>query len=113
MLLCNNDDEEDIVLDESDAEDEEHISDREDDSDYRVALRDISDVWKCLFTDRITKIIVEENNKYICSMKPNYSRSRDVRDTDGAEIEGLSALLYLAGVYHKNRVNLVDLWRMD
>ncbi|GFT62021.1 hypothetical protein NPIL_326971 [Nephila pilipes] len=30
MLLCDSDDDEDIVLDESDTDDEEHISERED-----------------------------------------------------------------------------------
>ncbi|GFS71353.1 hypothetical protein NPIL_127031 [Nephila pilipes] len=33
MLLCDNNEEEDIVLDESDTDEEENISEREDDSE--------------------------------------------------------------------------------
>ncbi|GFT37217.1 hypothetical protein NPIL_245641 [Nephila pilipes] len=60
-------------------------------------------ICKYLITDRITESIVEETNKYICSVKTNYSRSRDARDTDGAEIEALLGLLYLVGIYFGTR----------
>ncbi|GFS37634.1 hypothetical protein NPIL_589781 [Nephila pilipes] len=63
-------------------------------------LIDILDIWKCLIIDRITESIVEETSKYVCSVMPNYSRSRDARDTDGKEIKALLNLLYLAFIYH-------------
>ncbi|GFT61491.1 hypothetical protein NPIL_131551 [Nephila pilipes] len=71
-------------------------------------LTDILDIWKCLITDRITESIVEETHNYICSVNPNYSRSRDTRETIGTEIKALLGLLYLAGIYHGNKVNLEE-----
>ncbi|GFS44385.1 hypothetical protein NPIL_386541 [Nephila pilipes] len=76
-------------------------------------LTDILDICECLITDRITESIIAETYKYNCSLKPNYFRSKDAMDTDGAEIETLFGLLYLAGVYHENRVFLEEFWRMD
>ncbi|GFT68949.1 hypothetical protein NPIL_677471 [Nephila pilipes] len=37
----------------------------------------------------------------------------DARDTDGAKIDALLGLLYLAGVYYGNSVNLEELGRTD
>ncbi|GFU25815.1 hypothetical protein NPIL_157761 [Nephila pilipes] len=76
-------------------------------------LTKILDIWKCVITDRITKNIGEETNKYICSMMPNYSGSWNTRDADGTEIETLLTLFYSAGVYYGNKVNCVELWRMN
>lgn len=76
-------------------------------------LTDIVDIWKCLITDSMIESIVEDTNMFISSVRPNYSRERDARDTNGAEINALFGLLYLAGIYHSNRVNLEELWRMD
>ncbi|XP_035207098.1 piggyBac transposable element-derived protein 4-like [Stegodyphus dumicola] len=59
------------------------------------------------------EIIAEDTNTFISCVRSNYSRIRDSRDTDGAEIKALLDLLYLAGIYHGNRVNLEELWRMD
>ncbi|GFT33409.1 hypothetical protein NPIL_695851 [Nephila pilipes] len=95
IILINSDDEEDIALDEIDA-DEEHISEGEV-IEQAKNLTDILDVWKCLITDCIIESIVYENNKYICSWKPNYFRSKNARDTDGAEIKDLLDLFYLVG----------------
>ncbi|GFS67635.1 hypothetical protein NPIL_238461 [Nephila pilipes] len=80
-------------------------------------LTDILDICKSLITDRITKSIVEETNKYICSVKTNYSRSRDARGRRmerGERMErDVLCLFYLSGVYHGNRVILEELWRRD
>ncbi|GFT76688.1 hypothetical protein NPIL_223921 [Nephila pilipes] len=38
---------------------------------------------------------------------------KDVRGRDGAEIEGLLVLLYLAGVYQEHSINLEELGRRD
>ncbi|GFT68135.1 hypothetical protein NPIL_140441 [Nephila pilipes] len=131
MLLCDSDDDEDIVLDESGTDEEEPISEREDHLEKtkraprNICIRvpavigrakdyvDILDIFKCLITDYITESIVEGTNNYICSVTSNYTRSRDARNTDGAKTEALLGLLYLADVYHGNRVNIEKLWRMD
>ncbi|GFT77606.1 hypothetical protein NPIL_555741 [Nephila pilipes] len=49
----------------------------------------------------------------LLAIYPNYTRSREARDTDGAEIEVLLGLLNFAGVYHGDRVNLEELGRID
>ncbi|GFT84138.1 hypothetical protein NPIL_669671 [Nephila pilipes] len=85
MLLCDSDDEEDIVLDESDTDEEEYILERKDVIGRAKDLTGILDTCKCLVNDCITESISEETNKYICSVKTNYSRSRDASDTHGAE----------------------------
>ncbi|GFU49779.1 hypothetical protein NPIL_604181 [Nephila pilipes] len=66
FLVTVNDDDEGIVLDQSDTDEDEHILEREDDSE-------------------------------------------EIRDTDGAGVEVLLGFIYLADVYHGNRVNLEEL----
>lgn len=76
-------------------------------------VTNILDSWKCLITDAMIQCIVDNTNKFIITIQDNYSRSRDARQTDNVEIKALFGLLYLAGVYHANRLNLEELWRMD
>ncbi|KAK9738121.1 Transposase IS4 [Popillia japonica] len=57
--------------------------------------------------------IVDCTNKYIQSIQAQFSRSRDAKITDIIEIKALIGMLYLAGVYHANRLSLDELWSED
>ncbi|GFT43105.1 hypothetical protein NPIL_699431 [Nephila pilipes] len=109
ILLRDSDDDEDIVLDESDTDGEEHVSERDTVIGRAKHLTNILVTCKCIITDRITESMVEETNKYVCSVETNHSSSREARNTDGAEIEAPLSLLYLAGDYLENRFNLEEL----
>lgn len=73
-------------------------------------LRTELEIWKYFFTNDILNLIVHYTNKHIQSVRSNYQRERDARDTDSLEIQALIGLLYLAGVLKSNRLNLEELW---
>lgn len=57
--------------------------------------------------------IVECTNKYIEGIQEHFSRPRDAKVTDLIEIKAVIGLLYLAGIYHANRLSLDELWSED
>ncbi|KAK9702393.1 Transposase IS4 [Popillia japonica] len=73
----------------------------------------IYESWNLLITDTMIQEIVECTNKYIQSIQAQFSRSRDAKITDITEIKALIGLLYLAAVYHANRLSLDELWSED
>ncbi|GFT69029.1 hypothetical protein NPIL_677971 [Nephila pilipes] len=72
-------------------------------------LTEILNIWKYLITYCIIESIIKDTSSFICSGKLSYYRTKNARDTNGAEIEAILDLHYLAGVYHRNRVNLEEL----
>jgi hypothetical protein len=77
------------------------------------AARNINSVlgaWSLLFDDTILNTIVECTNKYIDRIAGNFSRPRDAKHTDFAEIKAFIGILYLTGVYKANHLNLEELW---
>ncbi|KAB0803806.1 hypothetical protein PPYR_00776 [Photinus pyralis] len=69
--------------------------------------------WKLFFTDDILELIVSCTNKYLTAIRPNYSRERDVLDTNVDEVKALFGLLYIAGVLKSRHTNLKDMWATD
>lgn len=64
-----------------------------------------------LFLDsNVYDVIVASTNIYINLMKENFSRERDARETDEAEIRALFGLLYLIGSFSCSRTNTKKLW---
>ena len=76
-------------------------------------VRTIYDSWNCFFTDEILDIIVTNTNRYISTIRRNFSRERDARDTDRIEIKAVIGLLYLAGLLRSNRQILEELWSTE
>lgn len=76
-------------------------------------LKSPLDIWNFFFTDEMLEVIVESTNKKIQTLSQNYSRERDAKPTNIIEIKALIGLLYLAGVRHVNRLNSLDLWKVD
>jgi hypothetical protein len=73
----------------------------------------ILEFWKCFITDDMIEDIVRHTNKKIASVRPNYIRDRDAKDTDKIELLALFGLLYLAGRHRASRMNLRDFWSTD
>lgn len=73
----------------------------------------ILECWKCFINDSILEKILQHTNEYIEIIRPHYIRERDARFTDMVELKAFIGLLYLAGVFHANRMNLEDLWGKD
>ena len=71
------------------------------------------DCWNNLFTDDILNTIVRYTNQYIESIKPKFSRERDITSTDVIEVRAFIGLLYLAGALRGNRQSLEELWGTD
>ncbi|GFU49603.1 hypothetical protein NPIL_225241 [Nephila pilipes] len=59
MLLCDSDDYEDIVLDESETDEEEHISEREDDSESERVQQAIQKIKKPVENDLCSAFLSE------------------------------------------------------
>lgn len=76
-------------------------------------LKTVNEIWQQFFDLDMLRIIVESTNKHIQRSKENYSRERNVKETDIAEVHGLISLLYLAGVLKAGRLNVSELWRND
>lgn len=69
--------------------------------------------WKLFFPDEVIEEIVVCTNIKIQSVRANYTRERDARDTDVIEVRAFMGLLYLAGVSRASHLNLSDLWATD
>lgn len=67
--------------------------------------------WQLFFfTDEMLTSIIEDTNKYIDKMSENFSRPRDAKYTNLAEIKALIGLLHLAGCLKKSRLSTEKLW---
>lgn len=77
------------------------------------SLKDPAQIWGYFFDDKMIDIIVTNTNKYIETLKMNYSRNQDANSTTATEIRALIGLIYLSGVYHASRLNTEDLWSTD
>lgn len=72
-----------------------------------------TEAWKLFFPDNCVDKIVEFTNIWINKNKDNYSRQRDAKATDRAEIHAVIGLLYAAGLMKSSHTNLEDLWATD
>lgn len=59
-----------------------------------------------MFDDKLLDLVVECTNIKIEDVGNKYSRERDVKSTNIAEIKAPIGLLYLAGVRKANQINL-------
>ena len=71
------------------------------------------DCWKLFFPGSVIEQIVAYTNKYLDKLRPHYSRARDCRETDTAEILAVIGLLYMAGVKKAQHHNVKELWETD
>ena len=55
-------------------------------------------------------MIVYNTNIYIQTISEKFKDKDDVKPTDSTEIKALMGLLYLAGVLHGGRLNILELW---
>ncbi|XP_069620565.1 piggyBac transposable element-derived protein 4-like [Ranitomeya imitator] len=69
--------------------------------------------WSNLITDRMLETIVPFTNQYIDTIKEQFSRERDIKNTDVIELKAFIGLLYLAGAFRANRQSLEELWGTD
>lgn len=69
--------------------------------------------WSLFFPDSMISHIVQYTNLYLDKLRPNYSRPRDVRETDVHELKALFGLLYMAGVKKAQHLNVKELWDTD
>lgn len=79
----------------------------------RTATRNLKtplEIWSYFINEDIFLLITENTNKYTQSLVNGYSRGRDPRSTAVNEICALIGLLYIAGTYRANHLNLEDLW---
>ncbi|KAK9736145.1 Transposase IS4 [Popillia japonica] len=76
-------------------------------------VKSILGCWKLLFTDAMLNIIVNSTNKYIEAISDSYSRKRDCKPTDLAEIKALMGLLYMAGILKGSRLSTEELWNRN
>jgi len=81
-------------------------------SNTKSAITEI-ETWNCFITDNILDLILLHTNKYVDSISNRYSRERDAKQIDKTELKAFLGLLYLAGLYRSNRLNLTDLWATD
>lgn len=73
-------------------------------------LKGIFEIWNYFFDVEMLGKIVEYTNQHITKYKDNYTRERNTKETDIAEIQALISLLYLAGVLKSSRLSVDDLW---
>ncbi|XP_050509192.1 uncharacterized protein LOC126886348 [Diabrotica virgifera virgifera] len=71
------------------------------------------DIWNSMFDEEMLNQVVICTNIKIETVTNDYTRQRDAKPTDIAEIKALIGLLYLAGIRKANHMNLEDLWRTD
>lgn len=71
------------------------------------------DCWKLFFSDSMIEKIVSYTNIYLQKARAHFTRERDCRSTDVAEIMALFGLLYLAGVKKAHHLNVKELWATD
>ncbi|XP_073401078.1 uncharacterized protein [Dendrobates tinctorius] len=69
--------------------------------------------WSNLITDSMLETIVRFTNQYIDTIKEQFSRERDITNTDVIELKAFIGLLYLAGAFRANRQSLEELWGTD
>lgn len=69
--------------------------------------------WKCIFTDDLLEMIVNNTNIYINKIKERFKRERDAHITDIVELKAFIGLLYHIGVLRSNRQSLEELWGED
>ncbi|XP_069618531.1 piggyBac transposable element-derived protein 4-like [Ranitomeya imitator] len=69
--------------------------------------------WSNLITDSMLETIVRFTNQYIDTIKEQFSRERDIKNTDVIELKAFIGLLYLAGAFRANRQSLEELWGTD
>lgn len=71
------------------------------------------DAWKLFFPDSVIDELVQCTNIYIKIIRNKYTRDRDAKETNQAEIKALMGLLLLAGVLRSSHQNDADLWTKD
>ena len=59
------------------------------------------------------EICVEKTNFLIKDKRENYTQKNKARHTDNVKMKAFLGLLLLAGTYHRNRMNLDNLWKTD
>ncbi|XP_067014309.2 piggyBac transposable element-derived protein 3 [Anabrus simplex] len=81
--------------------------------DRARSARTPTECFSLLIDDKILDLIVSYTNKYIETVKQQFSRARDVTLTDRGEIRALFGLLYHAGMLRSARLHTDDLWATD
>lgn len=71
------------------------------------------DAFEVFFTDDIIHIITENTNKFILTVRSNFERERDARETNISEIKAFIGLLILSGVKKANHLNFKEMWSND
>jgi len=59
------------------------------------------------------KNLVKYTNVFIDSIKERFTRERDVKHTNEAEIKAMIGLLYTSGFHKSSHVHIKDLWETD
>ncbi|KAJ8966737.1 hypothetical protein NQ314_003334 [Rhamnusium bicolor] len=77
------------------------------------SLKEAKEIWEYFINKDMINLIVEFTNQYIQSIVHKFERPRDATTTDALEIRALLGLLYLAGLYHANRMNVEEFWKTD
>ena len=71
------------------------------------------EIWQYFFNDEIINIILKCTNEYIEFVASNFARRRDATPTNRVEIRAFFGVIYMAGIYHANRLNAEELWSTD
>ncbi|KAK9751932.1 Transposase IS4 [Popillia japonica] len=107
--LTMEDEEADQIEDEESADEVDIVEEQRPKSVIRRLTTPLK-VWEYFINAEILSIIMETTNKMIQSVACNYARERDARFTTTNEIRAIIGLLYIAGTYKANHLNLEDLW---
>ena len=75
--------------------------------------KSLIDFWRLFISPEIIDFLVQKTNIIIQEKMLNYKQSNKGRDSDIMEMKAFLGLVFLAGIYHSNRVNPDDLWNPD
>ena len=73
----------------------------------------VIEAWKLLISPEMIQNLVKYTNVFIQSIKDHFTRERDAKETDEAEINAFIGLLYICGLHKSSHVNVEDLWATD
>ncbi|GBN51436.1 PiggyBac transposable element-derived protein 4 [Araneus ventricosus] len=71
------------------------------------------DAWNLLISYDMMKKLVQWTNIFIDSIRERFSRERDAKETNEAEMKAFIGLLYLIGLHKSSHVYIRDLWATD
>lgn len=71
------------------------------------------EVWNLFFDNNTIQDITNYTNIYINTFKERFSRERDSKTTNPAEIKAVIGVIYMAGVMRSSHHNLEDLYAND